>query len=47
MGGSIGEDGNVIEEPTGIKLRDAKVYDTTKYIWPTARILHSAYLKTA
>lgn len=46
-GGSIGEDGTVLEEPTGIKLRDAKAYDTTKYIWADSKDITLNILKNS
>lgn len=32
-GGTTGEEGTVTQEPTGLKLRDAKAYDLATYTW--------------
>ncbi len=46
-GGSTGENGEVLDEPTGIKLRDTKVYDTSSHIWTDSKDITLNILKNS
>ncbi|MDP4180571.1 MAG: S-layer homology domain-containing protein [Bacillota bacterium] len=46
-GGSAGDDGKYLTEPTGVMLRDAKIYDVTNHIWADSKDITLNLLKNS
>ncbi|MCX7711159.1 MAG: S-layer homology domain-containing protein [Clostridia bacterium] len=46
-GGTTGEDGSALTEPTGVNLRLAKVYDSSSYVWNDIGNLTLSILKNS
>jgi len=46
-GATTGETGNIIEQPTGIKLTSVKTYDTSKHIWVDSKDISVNILKNS
>lgn len=46
-GGTLGDEGTVTQEPTGIKMRNAKVYDVTTHMWTDSKDMTLNLLKNS
>lgn len=46
-GGSIGEEGTQLEEPTGFKITDAKIYNLSDYMWKESKDMDLNLLKSS
>ncbi|MCR4435318.1 MAG: S-layer homology domain-containing protein [Clostridiales bacterium] len=44
-GATLGEEGSVIQEPTGIKLKNVKTYDLSSYLWKDGKEMTLNLLK--